>query len=282
MLKIYLICLSYLFMLNLDRAQCTPQYWFNMDANGWLKLHTIPATWEEAFLRCHYEGAVLASPLTQQLSKALQNKFAGIGNPSIHLGTHDLYSSGYYFSVEGVPMDSLVLKWSNIRGTGDCLAMSRDGEAFFTKCEQPRPYICYKKLDNLTMNICGTFDDAYQFYDKTGSCYKRHNVYQTWPDAFKICAAEGGYLVILNDDTEAAIIKDMFPVRPGKPNEWENFHVGLRAWGPERTWITIHGEKIDDVFHNWNPGQPDNYKGVQDTGAFLRKGTLDDHAAGDK
>ncbi|XP_022830649.1 C-type mannose receptor 2-like isoform X1 [Spodoptera litura] len=278
MLKIYLICLSYLFMLYLESAQCDPQYWFNMDVNGWLKVHTIPATWEEAFLRCHYEGAVLASPLTQQLSKALEHKFSVISQQSIHLGTHDLYSNGDYFSVEGIPLDSLVLKWSNFRGTGDCLAMSRDGRAFITKCMEPRPYICYKKLDNLTMNICGTFDDAYQFYDKTGSCYKRHDEYRTWTDAFKICAAEGGYLLILNDATEAAIVREMFPVRTGKANEWENFHVGLRAWGPERTWITIHGERIEDVFHDWNPGQPDNYQGVQNVGALLRLGTLDDHS----
>nr|AAB26585.1 galactose binding lectin {N-terminal} [Spodoptera exigua=beet armyworms, hemolymph, Peptide Partial, 32 aa] [Spodoptera exigua] len=31
-----------------------PHYKFNMDANGWLKVHQIPATWTEAFLRTHY------------------------------------------------------------------------------------------------------------------------------------------------------------------------------------------------------------------------------------
>ncbi|CAH0701485.1 unnamed protein product [Spodoptera exigua] len=283
MLKIYLICLSFLFLLNIESARCDPHYKFNMDANGWLKVHQIPATWEEAFLRCHYEGAVLASPLTQQLSKAIENKFSDISySQSIHLGIHDLYSTGDFVTVEGVPLESLMLKWSSFKSTGDCFAMSRDGRSFMTKCTESRPYVCYKKLDNLTMNICGTFDDAYRLNEKSGSCYKRHWQLMTWPDAYKICAAEGGYLVILNDATEAAIVRDMFPIRPGKANDWENFHVGLRAWGPERTWITIHGERIEDVFHDWNPGQPDNYMGIQNSGSFIRLGTLDDHASDKK
>nr|AKP99429.1 LL1 [Spodoptera exigua] len=213
-----------------ESARCDPHYKFNMDANGWLKVHQIPATWEEAFLRCHYEGAVLASPLTQQLSKAIENKFSDIScySQSIHLGIHDLYPTGDFVTVEGVPLESLMLKWSSFKSTGDCFAMSRDGRSFMTKCTESRPYVCYKKLDNLTMNICGTFDDAY------------------------------------------------------RANDWENFHAGLRACGPERTWITIHGERIEDVFHDWNPGQPDNYMGIQNSGSFIRLGTLDDHASDKK
>ncbi|CAH1645773.1 unnamed protein product [Spodoptera littoralis] len=279
MLKIYLICLLCLFVLNLEHAQCKPDYLFNANANGWLKVHTIPATWEEAFLRCHYEGAVLASPLTKEMGKALLEKTLRVDlDQTIHLGTHDLNSKGDYFSVEGVPLDSLVLSWSKVKGTGDCLAMTRDGLAMLTKCTEPRPYICYKKLDNLTMNICGTFDDAYQFNEKTGSCYKTHLQKKTWSDAFKMCAAEGGYLLILNDATEAAIVKEMFPKRTGKDTDYDRFHVGLQAWGPERTWITIHGERIENVFMNWHPGQPDNFQGVQDRGAFMRMGSFDDHA----
>lgn len=281
MWKIYLICLSNLFVLNLEYVQCTSDYLFNVNANGWLKVHTIPATWEQAFLRCHYEGAVLASPLTKEMGKALFEKTLRMDlEQTIHLGTHDLNSKGDFFSVEGVPLDSLVLSWSKVKGTGDCLAMTSDGLAVLAQCTEPRPYICYKKLDNLTMNICGTFDDAYQFNEKTGSCYKTHVQKQTWSDAYKICAAEGGYLLILNDDTEVAVVQEMFPKRSGKDaHQYDRFHVGLRAWGHERTWITVRGERIESVYNKWNPGQPDNFQGVQDRGAFMKIGTFDDHGA---
>lgn len=39
--------------------------------DGWMKLHEIPANWHEARLRCHLEGAVLASPLNSNLKFAM-------------------------------------------------------------------------------------------------------------------------------------------------------------------------------------------------------------------
>ena len=121
------------------------------------------------------------------------------------------------------------------------------------------------------MNQCGTFDNGksyyqklinqkiqyekqnqnliikllrisgYQFKQYTGSCYKPHYEKQTWFTAYNICAAEGGHLVVLDDREEARIVKAMFPPQTGEVDDWVQFHIGLRAWGDSRTWITING-----------------------------------------
>uniref|UniRef100_A0A2A4J3K2 C-type lectin domain-containing protein n=1 Tax=Heliothis virescens TaxID=7102 RepID=A0A2A4J3K2_HELVI len=152
-----------------------------------------------------------------------------------------------------------------------------------TSCKDSLPYICYRKLDNRTMNECGTFDDAYHLNKRTGSCYKVHLDKKTWYHAYQICAAEGSHLVVINNKEEALVIKDMFPVRPSdKINKWEQFHIGLRAYGDLRTWVTLNGDRLEDVFNDWDPGQPDNGGGTQHHGTFIRAGTLDDGYHGTK
>ena len=74
---------------------------------------------------------------------------------------------------------------------------------------------------------------------QTGSCYKAHYKKQTWSTAYKICAAEGGHLVVLNDKEEASIVKAMFPERD--VDDGDSFFTGLVAWGDDRTWITVNG-----------------------------------------
>ena len=48
-----------MFLTNLYCAgvvRCEADYSYNADAHGWVKIHTTPEPWEDAFLRCHSEG----------------------------------------------------------------------------------------------------------------------------------------------------------------------------------------------------------------------------------
>ncbi|KAJ8730416.1 hypothetical protein PYW07_017454 [Mythimna separata] len=277
---IHFVSLTYLLIAS-DVVQCKPDYLFNEDAGGWLKLHVIPATWEEAFLRCHYEGAVLASPVSKELAKAIYTLISPLDSEDrIFLGTHDLYSKGHFTSVEGVPLSDLETGEGSIRPgfpNGDCLTMSVRGSAnmYTSSCQDPLPFVCYRKLDNQTLNECGTFDNEYQHQRYTGSCYKVHKKVQTWTRAYGICASEGGHLVILNDAEEARVVMDMFPGQP-VGETWDRFHVGLRAWTEDRVWTTINGERFEDVFNKWNDDQPNNLGNNQDRATFVREGALDD------
>ncbi|KAJ8727877.1 hypothetical protein PYW08_016262 [Mythimna loreyi] len=276
----YFVCLPVLLILT-DYVRSDPDYVFNFEAGGWLKLYT-PKSWVEAYVTCHRDGAVLASPLNKGLTDALQLQilqFDVSGN--IFLGTHDLYSKGHYVSVEGVPLSDLDIKWgSHARAhrttSGDCLTMSADGSVHFTACTEALPFICYKKPENETMNECGTYDNEYHLNAQTGSCYKIHLNKQTWTRAYSICASEGGHLVILNNEEEARIVKDLFPPPPPNNPSWEGIYIGLGAWGEERIWTTIHGDKFEDVYHKWDAGEPNNYKGIEDRGQLLFNGNLDD------
>nr|XP_021184508.2 lymphocyte antigen 75 [Helicoverpa armigera] len=280
MLTIYLVCFLYL-LIATGPVRCKPDYLYDSEVQGWLKLHVIPATWEQAFLRCHYEGAVLASPLNEELTKALHSTMTKFGIiRRIFLGTSLLLSNGDFVSIEGVPLSDQEIQWSpQGPDPGQCLTMAISGSEHYmytASCDEQLPYICYRNRDNSTMNECGTFDNKYHYNQKTGSCYKVHNEKHTWYRANMICFAEGGHLVILNDDVEANIVKDMFPVRTDNTtNLWEQIHIGLKAWD-DRIWFTIHGDKIDDVYNQWAAGQPDNRMGTQSIGTILRSGLLDD------
>ncbi|KAJ8730415.1 hypothetical protein PYW07_017453 [Mythimna separata] len=282
MLRLLLVFgLSYVF--SVTDVCGTPDYLFSFEAGGWLKLHKTPQPWEEAFVQCHDEGALLASPLNKGLANAIHSQLAQSSvNGQVFLGIHDYYSKGDYVSVEGVPLTDMDIKWAapgNGPDAGDCLTMTVDGSARYASCKDPLPFVCYRKLDNQTLNECGTFDNEYRLNQKTGSCYKVHREKVSWTRAYKSCSSEGGHLVILNDAEEARIITAMFPPRTDKSDPWERFYIGLVTWGKDRVWTTIHGEKIENVFNKWSSGQPDNYEGIQNRGALIWNGELDDVSA---
>nr|XP_021193942.2 secretory phospholipase A2 receptor [Helicoverpa armigera] len=287
MLTIYLVFLSYL-LIAADSHRCKPQYLFSTEAQGWLKLHTYPASWEKALQKCNYEGAVLASPLDAGLVHALRLTMAQNGvNGPIFLGTHNLHSSDHFVSVEGVPLFNMEINWApqiNPNASGLCLTMIVNGPSQYlnvTSCKDSLPYICYRRLNSSCLNECGTFDSAYHLNKQTGSCYKVHHKKATWHNAYEICAAEGGHLVVIDDEEEALVIKNMIPTPPnGRADKWDSFFIGLFAYGDPLDWMTVNGDRIDDVYNDWDPGQPDYGDGIQLHGTIIRPGTLDNAYSG--
>ncbi|KAJ8708245.1 hypothetical protein PYW07_010370 [Mythimna separata] len=276
MLK-YLVCVTLLFVA--DVVVCAPDYQFNNKVNGWLKLHVVPATWQDAFMTCYYEGAVLASPTNPKLATALRKvmRISDLDAP-IYLGVNDV-SKGNFMSVEGVPLADLSITWGTYVSSGEqlqCLSLATDGQTYLSSCTKLRPYICYKKRDNTTiLNQCGTFDDDYSLYHATGSCYKYHSDRRSWSEAQKICAAEGGHLVIINDQKEADIVTS-FMYKPTNKMSWKDAaYVGMLDRGKDHSFFTLHGDPVKKVYNTWAKGQPDN-KGVNLCGLVYPEGTLDD------
>ncbi|KAJ8727838.1 hypothetical protein PYW08_016223 [Mythimna loreyi] len=279
----YFVCLPVLLSLA-DHARCESDYYFNLEAGGWLKLYTAPRAWEEALLKCDHDGAVLASPLNKELAHALQLQMLQFGvRGKVFLGTHDLFSKGHFVSVEGVPLFDMDIKWAQGDGvgTGDCLTMSVDGSVHFSSCTDPLPFICYRKPVNQTVNECNTYDNDYHYNEQTGNCYKIHHNKQTWSRAYSICASEGGHLVILDNAEKARIVQDL--IRPSlpstdAPNPTNGFYIGLVAWGKNRSWSTIHGERIEKVYNKWLKGEPNNAGNENEIRAMCYpNGKLNDH-----
>ncbi|CAG5031466.1 unnamed protein product [Parnassius apollo] len=204
----YLI-LSFVAVMNGQQFRC--DYRFFPEADGWLKLHRVPANWFEARLRCHLEG----------------------------------------FPLWKIPHTWALGEPDNIKDEESCIAMLPLGNVADVNCHERLPYFCYKKHTKIVFNNrCGTTDKEYVFDSRTGSCYKFHTVPRTWSRAYMTCAAEGGYLAIINSEVEAQVIKEIFAEHPSdslQGNFWKDAAlVGFHDWKEHGEWLTIHGETLKE------------------------------------
>ncbi|RVE49563.1 hypothetical protein evm_005791 [Chilo suppressalis] len=140
-------------------------YQYRKDAKGWFKFHQIPATWENARIKCFHEGAVLASPLNKEIHTVMQDILKDERQMAF-TGIQSLTSLGDYFSIEGVHFSEMPIEWradepNNLGDEEHCLAMWRDGTLADVSCANTRSYICYKnKTSDLFINSCGTSDQG--------------------------------------------------------------------------------------------------------------------------
>ncbi|CAH0719669.1 unnamed protein product, partial [Brenthis ino] len=258
-------------------------YTYYADAGGYLKLHEIPANWQEARLRCHLEGAKLASPLTSGLSLAMRKKMEreGVLKCGVFTGIHASFSRGDFHSIEGVHLSRIPHKWAkdepdNYNDKEQCIMMLPSGELADVNCSEPLPYLCYyKSSESVMLNGCGTVDPQYEPDVRTGSCYKFHTVPRTWSRAFMTCTAEGGYLAIINSEIESQVIKEIFAKHPGgsMPGSlWNNdAFMGFHDWGEHGEFLTIQGETLKKAgYDKFSPGEPNNATTGQFCGAVYR------------
>nr|AGN70857.1 C-type lectin [Antheraea pernyi] len=260
------------------------------EANGWIKLHKVPANWQDARLRCRAEGASLASPSNSNIRNVMisvmiaESVDPGLG---IYSGIHSTFANGSYSTIEGVPISDLPVSWATGQPdhvyTENCVIFHMNGTVEDVQCSDAFEFICYKKFEALTMNKCNTVDNEYKWDVRTSHCYKFHRLGLTWSRAHMVCTAEGGYLAVINSDTEAEVLKDVFAKYP-KNQIFSTYQdsavIGFREWPEERSWYTVHGQTLEDAgYDKWPTGQPDNaYLGgeTQSCGAIWRTALLDD------
>ncbi|XP_034830263.1 C-type mannose receptor 2-like [Maniola hyperantus] len=289
---LYYCCVFGALLYTTECKQYRYDYSYDCEVNGWFKLHRIPATWHDAWLRCQLEGAVLASPENIYMNLAIRNVMKNKQAPwsGVHTGIHATFSKGDFFSVEGVPLSRMQVDWmpaepDNKDNDEDCILMAANGTIADINCNQVHPYICFrKKTKNMVLNGCGTFDQEYNLDPRTGSCYKFHRVPRNWTRAYMTCAAEGGHLAVVNSETEANVLRELFEKTPANsiisaiPGIMRDImHVGFHDWSERGVWTTIHGMSlIETGFNLWAEGQPDNAPPGEYCGGMFRNGRLDD------
>ncbi|KAI8435527.1 hypothetical protein MSG28_003823 [Choristoneura fumiferana] len=293
MAKVYVCFLAFMLLSSIDGKQFRFDYQYSQEAEGWFKLHQVPATWNDAWLKCFREGAVLASPEDASMLAAMKTLTAKlVRSCGVYTGIHATFSKGDYFTIEGTPLSKIPVSWApnepdNFENGEDCLVLLPNGTLADVACSEVFPFFCYKKKATQTFVVgCGTVDSGYTLDKRTGSCYKFHRSPQTWPRAFAACAGEGGHLAIINSDVEAQVIKDLYAKNPNSvlPGNFEkNFaHIGFSDWGERGLWITIHGQTLQEAgYDKWSSNQPSNFtnanhKQGQFCGCVCRPGTLDD------
>ncbi|XP_075987262.1 C-type mannose receptor 2-like [Anticarsia gemmatalis] len=117
---------------------------------------------------------------------------------------------------------------------------------------------------------CDTTDTGYKFVESTGSCYKHHPEEKNWDDASSVCTAEGGYLVILNDENEARIIRNKFFSNNGFAT-----YIGLRDYNDNDIWTSVHGDDLNSLFNEWHDGH--SRQNDMNCGALDKRGRLNDY-----
>ncbi|KAL0811289.1 hypothetical protein ABMA28_009703 [Loxostege sticticalis] len=278
-------CSCVAFIVGARQFRC--DYTYVKAAEGWLKLHEMPSNWNEARLRCHMEGAVLASPLTPALRDAMSN-LAKDKNIScgVFTGIHAFFSRGDFASIEGVPLNRIPHTWAkdepdNYKDEENCLILLPEGGLADVRCKDTFPYMCYKKKSTVVVNSCGTIDPEYTLDSRTGQCYKFHRVPRTWSRAYMTCMAEGGHLTVINSDTEATVIRELFAKNPGGAmvgNFWKDVaFVGFHDWTEHGEWRTVHGQSLKEAgYDKFSPGEPNNATTGEFCGAVYRSAMFDD------
>ncbi|XP_068631985.1 C-type mannose receptor 2-like [Battus philenor] len=260
-------------------------YKYYQQVEGWLKVHRVPAVWHDARLRCQLEGAVLASPTNARISTLLEAVVAGHFPGGIFTGVHATFSKGDYYSVDGIPLGRMPIKWApgepnNVENSEECLVLSSNGVKD-VKCTDVHPYVCFKKKTGPIVHTeCGTIDPEYKLDTRTGKCYKTHYVGRPWSRAFMACSAEGGYLAVINSEIEATVLKDAFARYPDSKitgDIRDIASIGFHDWNERRVWTTIQGQSIQETgYTTFENGQPDNAPNGEYCGSIFRSGKLND------
>ncbi|RVE52734.1 hypothetical protein evm_002607 [Chilo suppressalis] len=260
-------------------------YTYVPNVEGWLKYHEIPSNWNDARLRCHMEGAYLASPLNKNLQDAMTTMMNySKTNCAVFTGIHATFSKGDYASIEGVPLSKIPHTWANdepdnYQDNENCLILFPDGNMADAKCSETFRYFCYKKKTPTVITNCGTIDPEYTFDARTGKCYKFHRLARTWSRAYMNCMAEGAHLAIINSDIEAKVLKEIFEKNPAGSiigGEYEsNAYIGFNAWTERSDFRTIEGQILKEAgYEKYYTGEPTNLDPGEFCGTIYRAGLI--------
>ncbi|KAI5644079.1 lectin c-type domain-containing protein [Phthorimaea operculella] len=273
-------------IVYIDGRYYRADYTFNETLQGWTKFNRIPEKWEQARLRCFLEGSTLATPMSHYHKSIMMDTMDKYSAKLIFLGMSAIYSNGDFYSVEGNPLKEISNTWAlgepNNSGDEQCIAMYANGDLADVSCNEPLPYICYRKEPQITPSVgqCGTIDPDYTFVPQTRHCYKVHRFGQTWSKAFMTCSAEGGYLAIINSEEEQNALRDLmakYPAGQIMAKHKDYFGVGFHDWSEHGVFMTVHGQTLKEAgFEKWAGGQPDNFPPGEFCGSVFRNAMLND------
>ncbi|XP_073947442.1 macrophage mannose receptor 1-like isoform X3 [Choristoneura fumiferana] len=256
----------------------------------YIKVHRIPANWQDAQFRCRLEGGILASPENKDMFDAMLTIMNDRKISKVYTGIHATFSKGDYTTITGTPLSELDVGWmqgepDNLNNEEDCLVMYSSGGLSDVKCTNVYPFICHKSPEMMDAHKCsysqnGTTSSDYVLYNKTLSCYKFHKEGLFWPNAFRTCLAEDAYLAIINSEDESQFLKELFAQHPRQhiPGHFnkDSASIGFRrSDNDHESFVTIHDYVLSNIttscykFHKEGLFWPDAYKTCQAEGANL-------------
>ncbi|KOB78577.1 C-type lectin [Operophtera brumata] len=243
-------------------------YKFSKKADGWLKLHQVPATWRDARLRCHAEGKSSSSNkefrFDYKFSKMAEGWLKLHQVPATwkeaRLRCHaegNVLASPLTNQLKSAIIDHV----REVRGTAPTTIFT-GVHASFSKGDyfsivgvpmlklplewapgEPDNYLNSESCLVMLTQSNGTVE--YNLDARTGSCYKFHRRGLPWSRAYMTCAAEGAHLAIINSAEESQVLKDLYGKNPDNlifSKAPGIAAIGFHDWGergrdPEPGWI---------------------------------------------
>ncbi|XP_075974097.1 uncharacterized protein LOC142975246 [Anticarsia gemmatalis] len=251
---------------------------YHENIKGWIKPFKLVTTWDKAAERCYSAGAIMASPIDKPMLSAMKSIILDQRDQSQYffIGMNSKFAPEQFVSQEGIKLEDLpetamITRLESLHGR--CLSMNLTNIRV-EPCSHRLAYMCYKRKqhleENREPNECGTYDDEYKLNETTGSCYKYHMELKTWDEANIICAREGAYLAIINDEEEAKLHTAKIV------DKQYDLYVGLRDLELDNNWMSIHGQPVEQLYNSWWQGAkrvvPPRHCGYLDT----YTGQLDD------
>ncbi|KAJ9590461.1 hypothetical protein L9F63_016492 [Diploptera punctata] len=89
--------------------------------------------------------------------------------------------------------------------------------------------------------------------------YKIHTNAKNWFEARDVCYQEGGHLLIINSEREAAIIRNKWRKHPKLFDGWRNAcaYIGVHDQIKEGEFITVFGNHLNSTgYVKWHPSEP--------------------------
>ncbi|XP_073957679.1 secretory phospholipase A2 receptor-like [Choristoneura fumiferana] len=250
------------------------------------RLNDIATDWGQARKICEAEGSTLLIPSSltevENLKLLISNMKAHF--TAIFIGVHDQFAHGEYVTVKGYPIKDTILEllWAegspdNLNNNESCVVMTREGLLDDRPCDDIYPFVC-KVFGNETeySEDCYSFDLGYHL-NANGKCYKYHVEPLSWHDAYLVCQAEQGNLVIINSVQEASIVTSFLgehiTSRSPDPNI---LYVGFSDLMFPYQYRTIHGQSLEEAgYASWSPLKQDlTTDEPQHCGAISRTGFL--------
>ncbi|XP_075988340.1 uncharacterized protein LOC142984528 [Anticarsia gemmatalis] len=225
---------------------------------------------------------MLVSPSTEKLKSEMLSMMRG---SEIFVGMNAV-TPGHYYTLDGISICNIPHVWApkqpdNKNNAERCLTMSPDGKLSDVKCEEPRPYLCYRKDSKVDVNACGTIDPEYKLNPRTKKCYKLHEQAVNFEDAHFACSAEGGHLAIINSAVEANVTREVIAASPDYSEDMapykynKDIYLGFLNWGygVDEYWMSLDGQPIKAAYMALPMNQPNHLKDVRDScGSILRSG----------
>ncbi|XP_075992907.1 secretory phospholipase A2 receptor-like [Anticarsia gemmatalis] len=104
--------------------------------------------------------------------------------------------------------------------------------------------VCAVAIDGV---IC-----VYQYDKEANIWFNYHKLPVTWFRARRICALEGG---VLGSPTTTQLTRLM--------SSYGRMFTGIHATNSEGLFYTIEGQSLDEIPHEWLPGEPNNVKNLE-------------------